>query len=83
MGDCALQRQHRRQPMGMRGEARQHIRRLESHVIVAMRLLGLAARIDDVDLRGDLIAGAEPGLAHQRGRGIAVVAREQVRIAEA
>ena len=57
MGDRALQRQHRRQPVGMRGEALDLLRRLESHVIVAMRRLRRAAGIDDIDLRGDLVAG--------------------------
>ncbi len=67
----------------MGGELRQRIGGLEAHVVVAVRRLRLAARIDHVDLRRDLISGAEPGLAHQRDRRVPVIAREQVRIAEA
>ena len=63
MGDGALQRQHRRDPVDMRGVAFDHGRRLEAEMVVAVRDLRRAARIDDVELRGDLVGRAEPGLA--------------------
>ncbi len=40
-----------------------------------MRDLRLAAGVDHVDLRGDLVAGAEPGLGDQREDVVGVVAR--------
>ncbi len=58
-------------------------RRLEAHVVVAVRNLRLAARIDDVELRGDLVEGSEPRFARQRNHGVAVVGGEGLRIGEA
>ena len=83
MGDRALQSQHRRQTMRMRGKALDLARSLEAHVIVAMGDLRLAARIDDIELRGDLIAGPEPRLADERDDRVAVIVGEGGRIGEA
>ena len=57
-------------------------RRLEAHVVVAMGNLRVAARIDDVELRGDLIEGPEPGLADEGDRRIAVIGAEDGRVGE-
>ena len=52
-------------------------------MIVAVRDLRLTARIDDVELRGDLIAGPEPGLADERDDNIAVIGGERHGVGEA
>ena len=83
MGDRALQRQHRRQAMRMRRKALDLSRGLEAHVIIAMGDLRLAARIDDIELRGDLIAGPEPRLADERDDRVAIIGGEGGRIGEA
>ncbi len=51
-------------------------------MVVAVRLLGLAARADDVDLRGDLVARAEPGRRRQRDDVVGVVGDERLRVAD-
>lgn len=50
----------------------------EAEVIVAMRNLLCATGIDDVDLRGDLIARAQPGLADDCEGVVGVVLGEHV-----
>lgn len=52
--------------------------RQEAQVVVAVRGLGGAAGVDLVDLRGDLVAGAQPRLAHQREDLVGVVVRERL-----
>ena len=66
-----------------------HLRRIaggqlvaeEPEVVVAVRILCLSARAYDVDLRGDLVAGTEPGVADQRQDVVGVVVDEGVGIA--
>ena len=69
--------------MRVNREARKVLRRLEAHVIVAVRNLRFAAGIDDVELGGDLIVWPEPGFARKRDDGIAVIGGEGLRIGEA
>ena len=57
VGDRALQGQHRREPVHVRRVGRRLVERHEAEVVVAVRDLRRAARVDDVDLRGDLVAG--------------------------
>ena len=52
-------------------------------MIVAMRDLRRAARIDDIELRGDLISGPEPGLAHERDDRVAIIGGEDRGVAQA
>ena len=52
-----------RHPVHVRGIGRQLVGVDEAEVVVAVRNLRCATGIDDVDLRGDLVARAEPGLA--------------------
>ena len=83
MRDRALQRQHRRETLDVDGKALDRRRRLEAQMIVAMRDLSRAARIDDVELRGDLIGRPEPGLAHERDDCVAIIGSEDRRVAQA
>src|SRR5271165_1383910 len=83
MGDRALQRQHGRETMHMGGIALDRLRRLKAEMVIAMRKLRRAARIDDVELRGDLISGAKPRLAHERNDGVAVIGGECRRVPQA
>ncbi len=48
-------------------------------MVVAVRLLGLPARADDVDLRGDLVGRTEPGRRGQRDDVVGVVGDERLR----
>ena len=52
-------------------------------MIVAVCDLSRAARIDDVELRSDLIRGPKPCLAHQRDDRVAIIGREDRRVAQA
>src|SRR5579872_37082 len=81
MGDRALQRQHRRELMNMSRELLASFRGLEAEMIVAVRPLRLAARIDHIELRRDLVGWAKPSLADQRNDIIAVVRGESFWIA--
>jgi len=55
MGNGALKRQGGGKLVDM-GRILDELRgTLESHVVIAMRCLGLATRIDNIDLRGDLV----------------------------
>ena len=83
MCDRALQRQHRRETLDVHGKALDHFRRLEAQMIVAVRHLSRAARVDDVELCGDLIGWPEPGFADQRDDRIAIIGREDRRVAQA
>ena len=47
-----------------------------------MRNLSRAARVDDVELRGDLIRRAEPGFAYERDQRVAVIGGEDGRVAQ-
>ena len=47
-----------------------------------MHGLRRAARVDDIDLRGDLVGRAEPGAAHGRDDVVGVVGREHIRRAQ-
>ena len=76
VGDGALQGEQRRQQVGVAGELLGLVVGEEAHVVVAVGVLGLAARVDHVDLLGQLVAGAEPGLAGHRHRVGAVVVDE-------
>ncbi len=83
MRDGALQRERGRQAVHMRRVALHHRGSLEAEMIVAMRGLRRAARIHHVDLRRHLVGRAEPGLRDQGEHRIAVVAREDLRLAQA
>ena len=83
MGDRALKREHGRETVDVGGKTLDRVGRLKAEMIVAMRNLGRAARIDDVELRGDLIGGAEPGFAHKRDDRIAVIGGERGGVAQA
>src|SRR4051794_33065808 len=66
---------------GGRGMGRVRGRRVvgqEAQVVVAVRGLCRAARVDHVDLRGDLVAGAEPGRRGQRQDVVGVVVGERL-----
>ena len=63
----------------MRGVSRQVLDGDESEVVVAVWNLLLPNGIDDIDLRGDLVARAQPGLAHGGQRVVGVVLGEHVR----
>ena len=52
-------------------------------MIVAVRDLSRAARIDDVELRRDLIGRPEPGFAHERNDRVAVIGGEHRGVAQA
>ena len=68
--------------MRVKGETLDLIGALKAHVIVAMGRLRLAAGIDAIDLRGDLVARSEPGLRYHRNDVVSVVARERLRSAQ-
>ena len=80
--DRALQGEHGRQPVHMGREPGGLRAGLEAQMVVAVRGLRRAARVDDVDLGGDLVAGAEPGVAHGRDDVVGVVGNEDVRRAQ-
>ena len=69
VGDGALQRQQRRQQVGVAGERLGPVVGHEPEVVVAVRALRRAAGLDDVELRSDLVRRAEP---RRRGEGDAV-----------
>src|SRR3984885_7621246 len=52
-------------------------------MIVAVRDLSRAARIDDVELRSDLISRAEPRFADERNHRVATIVGEDCRGAQA
>src|SRR5271155_1038170 len=52
-------------------------------MIVAVRDLRRAARIDNVELRGDLVGWPEPGLAHKRDDRVAIVGGKDRWVAQA
>jgi hypothetical protein len=74
-----LQRQHRRQQVRVRrvGHGLRAVH--EPQVVVAVRDLSLAARVDHVRLRGDLVARPQPGRADQGEHVVAVVVGEHLR----
>ena len=76
--DRALQRQRRRHAVHMRGVGRQLVDVDEAEVVVAVRNLCRATGIDDIDLGGDLVARAQPGLRHQRECVVGVVLGEHL-----
>ena len=76
--DRALEGQHRRQRVHVGRVAGDHLVGQEAEVVVAVRLLGLATRPDHVDLRGDLVAGAEPGRRRERDHVVGVVVDERL-----
>ena len=64
--------------MHMRRKARRARGIEKAHVVVAVRGLRSATRIDAIDLRGDLVGRAQPGLAHRGQRGVAVIGGKHV-----
>jgi hypothetical protein len=76
MRDRALQGEHGREPVHVRREPRGLGVGGEPQVVVPVHALRRAARVDHVDLRGDLIAGPQPGPAHGRDEVVGVVVRE-------
>ena len=83
MSDRALQRQRRRETLDVGGKALDRRGRLKAKMVVAMRDLRRPARIDDVELRGDLIGRPEPRLARERDDRVAVIGGEDRRVAQA
>jgi hypothetical protein len=79
MGDAALQGHQRRQVVDMRRIGCADLRRLKPEVIVAMRLLRLAARMDQVHLRRHLVVRPEPRLAGRVDGRCCEVADEDLR----
>jgi len=75
----ALQRQHRRGAMQMRGIISQVLVGHEAEVVVAMWNLLFPAGIDDIHLRGDLIARAQPRLTGNGKCIVGVVVGEHLR----
>ena len=63
--DCTLQGEQRRELVDVCRVLRRSLRAEETEVVVAVRALRLAAGVDHVDLRGDLVAGAQPGRGHE------------------
>ncbi len=78
----ALEGQHGRQAVDMRRIAGGPVLGEESEVVVAVHTLRGAARVDLVDLRGDLVAGTEPGLGDQRQHVVGVVVGERLGVAD-
>ena len=78
VGDGALEGEQRRKPVGLEGELLGLVVGEEAHVVVAVGVLGLPAGVDHVHLLGQLVAGAEPGLAGHRHRVGAVIVDEGV-----
>src|SRR6266851_4751411 len=78
----ALQAKHGRELVRVPRELRGLGVRGEPEVVVAMHALRRAARVDHVDLRGDLIARPEPGAACGRDEVVGVVGREHLRRAQ-
>ena len=83
MRDSPLQSQRGRQQMGMNRPFRGIFARHEAKVIIAMRILRSPARIDPVDLRGELVIRPQPGIADQREADITVILRKSGRIGDA
>ena len=83
MGDGALQREYRRKLVGMGREALDLGGGLEAHVIVAVHGLRLAAGVDHIELRGDLVAGAEPAFGNEGDDFVGIVFGESFGIAQA
>lgn len=63
----------------MRGILRKVLVGDEAEVKVAVRNLGVASGIDDVHLRGDLVAGTQPGLADDGEGVVRVVLGKHIR----
>src|SRR6266498_1816638 len=82
VGDRSLQGQHRREAMHVGGVLRGQVVGLEAEVVVPVCLLCRAARIDHVDLRGDLVVRAEPGRADQGDDVVGVIVGEYRRLAD-
>ena len=82
VGDRTLQGQHRGEQVDVGGVAGGDLVGQEAEVVVAVRVLGLAAGADDVDLGGHLVARAEPGAADQRQDVVAVVVDEGAGVAD-
>ena len=83
MGNGALQGEHRRKLVGMQREALDLGGGLESHVIVAVHGLGFAAGVHHIELRGDLVAGAEPAFGDEGDDFVGIIFGEKFRIAQA
>ena len=60
----------------MNREAGDFLRRLETHVIIPVRGLRLAAWVHHIELRSDLISRPKPGLGNERNDFIAIIPRE-------
>ena len=82
MRNRALQRQRRRDFMGMCRVSGGLIRALEAEVIVPVCLLRLSTRPHLIDLRGHLVVRAKPCLASCRDGQIAEVKRKTFGIAQ-
>lgn len=78
--DGALQRQKLARDLHGFGVSRAGFGRLEAQVVVAMADLWLSSGLDYVDLRGDLVGGAEPGFADPRKPWVGVVLDERLRV---
>ena len=80
--DGTLQGQRGRQTVDVCGECARLRLTHEAEVIVAVRGLSGAAGIDDVDLRGHLVARTQPGNADQVDEVVGVVGGKRLRVAD-
>ncbi len=78
MGYRTLQRECGRQQVHVGGVLRRPFDGHEAEVVVAMRRLGQAPGVDDVDLRGEGVAGPQPGGRRQGDEIVAVVLDEDL-----
>ena len=82
MGHGPLQRQDRRQLVHVHGETGGLLVGHEPQVVVPVNGLGGPARVDQVDLRCDLVARAEPGDRHPGQNVVGEVLDEYVRVTD-
>ncbi len=80
VGHRSLQRQHRREQVDVRGVGGRGLRPEEPEVVVTVDGLALATGVDDVDLAGHLVAGAEPRRRGERQDVVGVVVDERLRV---
>src|SRR5438128_730258 len=75
MGHRALKREDRVAGTDLRG--------LEAQVVIAMGRLCRSSRVDDVELRRDLVGGSKPCLADKCDDFVAVIGSEDLRVPQA
>ncbi len=82
MGHRPLQGQHLGEGVHVGGVLRAHLVGLEAEVVVAVHRLPLAAGVDDVDLRGDLVARAQPSRGGEGDDVVGVVGHERLGVGD-